>query len=86
MGADPDDVLGMMTGLPGPLGLGYLALIAAYMIAIAVSYEFLRAYHLGEVPLMQPGDLWKPRGARCSTTSAWPSWWDWSPCSDSCSV
>jgi len=29
------------------------------MIAIAVSYEFLRAYHLGEVPLMQPGDLWK---------------------------
>ena len=59
LGADPDAVLGIMAGLVGPLGLGYLALIAAYMIAIAVSYEFLRAYHLGELHLMQPGDLWK---------------------------
>lgn len=39
--------------------LGYAVLIAAYMLMIAVVYEFMRACHHGEEHMMDTGELWR---------------------------
>lgn len=42
-----------------PMALGYLLLIVALLLVVAVTYEYIRAYHLGEHHGLTPGDLWK---------------------------
>lgn len=42
-----------------PMVLGYILLIVAFLLVVAVTYEYIRAYHLGEHFGITPGDLWK---------------------------
>ena len=59
---DPGDPTGLFSGMLNemlPLGLGYLLMFAAFLLMIAITYEYIRAYHLGEHIGITPGDLWK---------------------------
>ncbi|MBL7950922.1 MAG: hypothetical protein JNM62_04325 [Flavobacteriales bacterium] len=61
-GGSTTDPMWMFTGMMNqllPLALGYLLMLAAFLLMVAVTYEYIRAYHLGEHHGMTPGDLWK---------------------------
>lgn len=59
---DPGDPMAMFSGMMNsivPLLLGYLLMFAAIILMISITYEYIRAYHLGEHVGITPGDLWK---------------------------
>ncbi len=61
-GDDPSELFGtMMSGLPLML-LGFLLLLAAWLLVVSMVHEYVRAYHLGEHHGLTTGDLFK-RGA-----------------------
>lgn len=56
---DPEAMLGGLMGGMLPMALGYILLIAAFVLLVAVINEYLRSYHLGEHHAISNGDLWK---------------------------
>ncbi len=56
---DPESLLGNMLNGMLPMALGYILLIAAFVLLVAVVNEYLRSYHLGEHLVISNGDLWK---------------------------
>ncbi len=59
---DPGNPFGVYNGMLNawvPMGLGYLLLIASFLLMTTVTYEYIRAYHLNEHLGLTPGELWK---------------------------
>lgn len=58
-GDDPGELLGMLSeGLPLML-LGFLILLAAWLLVVSMTHEYIRAYHLNEHHGITTSDLFK---------------------------
>ena len=56
---DPTAMLSGMLSSFLPLALSYILMFFAFMMMLAITYEFLRAVHLGEHIDITPGDLFR---------------------------
>lgn len=61
-GAEIEDPLAFASGFAGsflPMALGYLLILVSFLLMTAITYEYIRAYHLNEHHDIMPGELWK---------------------------
>ncbi len=62
IGDSAGDPFAMFSGMMNsmlPLVVGYLLLIASFILMTTISYEYMRAYHHNEHVGITPGELWK---------------------------
>ncbi len=61
-GAQIEDPFAFASGFAGsflPMALGYLLILASFLLMTAITYEYIRAYHFNEHHGITPGELWK---------------------------